>query len=84
MPTLTSEAFHAERHPEAHIEQLQGVLTTREVANRYGKSYSTVMLAIFKGQIYAEKRDAGEFTKGGIWLVSAASAHALWGEKRTK
>lgn len=64
---------------QSELNLLSRVVTVSEICVHWGLVQGTVMMAIYKNKVDA--RQAGR--EGSVWLVSRASAEALWGKPYT-
>lgn len=75
-------------HPDAIVpihlnEEVHfGVMTVKGCMNTFGfSSPKSIITAILFGKVVAEKADADEGERGGVWLIQAESAYAYWTRK---
>lgn len=61
---------------QAHEICLDAVITVQECATMFNKNTKSVMVAIWRGRLAARQSSVG-----ATWLVSRASASALWGKE---
>lgn len=60
------------------------IMTVRLLMDETGLSKTAIMNAIYARRLVAEKRDAQEFERGGVWLISRKSARKLWSGRFSK
>lgn len=65
-------------------ETFRDIMTVRLLMDETGLSKTAIMNAIYAKRLIAEKRDAAEFERGGVWLISRKSAQKLWQGRFTR
>lgn len=59
---------------------LSRVITLKECCELFGKSRTAVLMAVYSGRVVNRKADTHPGDRGGIYLISFASAFELWGK----